>query len=124
MSVKYKGSNSNTLENLTINVREGEVVLIFGENGSGKSTLIKVLAGLLEYEGHVLFGGNELRDIQSGEFETLIGYMPQNIILFPGTVAENIATLEKPDSDKIIKVSKKLDCTISYFDYQMVMKHI
>ena len=63
----------------------------------------------MEYEGEVKVSGYEVRDLSDKQCRKIIGYLPQRHGLFDGTIAENIASLEKPNSDRIIKVSKMVN---------------
>lgn len=79
------------LNELTLEVPEGEVVAIVGPDGAGKTTLLRILAGILDYDGGLLefFGEDFQRDFEKKKAE--IGYMPQRFGLYEDlTVQENI----------------------------------
>ncbi len=76
------------LENISLNIRQGEFVTVVGPSGCGKSTLIKLIAGLVgQTSGRIVCQGEEVRGLN-----TKVGYVPQESKLFPWlTVEENIA---------------------------------
>lgn len=69
----------------------GKKYLLIGKNGSGKSTLLKVLSKQIEeYEGHINFLGNELRELSSQSLFEIIGIIPQQLEIFEDTIQNNI----------------------------------
>ena len=85
---------SHILNDVTLDVREGEIVALLGRNGAGKSTLLKTLAGLVvPASGKVEFEGRDIAGLPAPDIARLgIGYVPQGRGLFAGmTVAENLA---------------------------------
>lgn len=77
------------IPNLEINDRE--TVAVLGENGSGKSTLLKVMAGLYSLDdGVISIGGIEYRQLDPTDMRRNIGYLPQEIKLFAGSLRENL----------------------------------
>lgn len=86
----------------------GEALAIVGPTGSGKSTLAKALVGLWEpAAGSVRLDGLSIADWPAAVRGTFIGYLPQNIGLFEGTIAQNISRFD-PDADdeEIVRVAK------------------
>lgn len=80
------------LGNISFQVEPGEVVAIVGPSGAGKSTLARVIAGaLIADRGMVRFDGADARDWDPEILALHLGYLPQDAVLFAGTVAENIA---------------------------------
>jgi NitT/TauT family transport system ATP-binding protein len=78
----------SALENITLDVRQGEFVTVVGPSGCGKSTLIKLIAGLVGLSaGRIICQGEEVRGLN-----TKVGYVPQESKLFPWlTIEENVA---------------------------------
>lgn len=106
VTFKY-GTRNNILEKLNLTIKTGEQVAIVGPSGSGKTTFIKLLLKLyIPDEGHILISNKNIRDIDSICLRNRIGYVPQDINLFSGTIAENIA-LHKPNAtfEEIVEVS-------------------
>ena len=74
------------------------------ENRVRKTTL-KAMTGLISYDGNIFFDGKELRSLPNIEFQK-IGYLPQDQVLFTGSIAENISSMRKPVSEQVIQVAK------------------
>jgi ATP-binding cassette subfamily C exporter for protease/lipase len=82
-------------------------VAVLGPSGSGKSTLARVLMGIWPMvSGEVLLDGLPLRGWDRGELGPHVGYLPQDVELFDGTVAENIARFAQVDSQKVIEAAR------------------
>ncbi|MES1023295.1 ABC transporter ATP-binding protein [Gloeocapsa sp. BRSZ] len=87
----YNGRDS-VIENLSLSVPAGKTIAIVGSTGSGKSTLVKLLLRLYEVQsGSITLDGIELRDLRFDDLRRAIGLVSQDVFLFHGTVAENIA---------------------------------
>jgi ATP-binding cassette subfamily B protein len=80
------------LENLSLTIPAGETIAIVGSTGSGKSTLVKLLLRLYEIDaGKITLDGVDIQDIYLRDLRQAIGLVSQDVFLFHGTVAENIA---------------------------------
>jgi ATP-binding cassette subfamily B protein len=80
------------IERLSLHIPAGETTAIVGATGSGKSTLVKLLLRLYEVQsGTITLDGVELRDLALQDLRRAIGWVNQDVFLFHGTVAENIA---------------------------------
>ncbi len=93
-SVNAFYGKSHILNDVTLDVREGEIVALLGRNGAGKSTLVKTLAGLVTpASGRIEYEGRDIAGLPAPDIARLgIGYVPQGRGLFAGmTVAENLA---------------------------------
>lgn len=103
-----KGRKAPILYNVAFAVEKGESLAIIGPSGSGKSTLARVLVGVWPISnGVVRFDGYDRQQFAADMLGRHLGYLPQDVELFGGTVAENIARLDpKPDSDKVIEAAK------------------
>jgi ATP-binding cassette subfamily C exporter for protease/lipase/ATP-binding cassette subfamily C protein EexD len=85
----------------------GEMMGLVGPSGSGKSTLLRLLTGVWRpLAGTVRLDGNDLQHWHPEELGPQIGYLPQDIELFPGTVSENIARMAEMDSEKVIEAAR------------------
>ena len=88
---KRQGQTTPSLRNLTFSIKAGEKVAILGRIGSGKTTLEKLILGLYRpSEGAVLVDGVDLRQLDPAELRRQIGYVQQDVMLFYGTLRENI----------------------------------
>ena len=80
------------LHNVRFQVAPGEVMAIVGPSGAGKSTLVRCIAGALRpTAGHVRFDGAEQRDWDLDQLATFVGFMPQETMLFAGSIKDNIS---------------------------------
>ena len=96
------GSDSDVIKNISLEIRRGEKVAVTGESGGGKSTLIDILIGILKpVSGEVAVDGKTLGENNVRSWRRKIGYIPQNIYLFDGTVGENVAYGAVHDSERI-----------------------
>jgi ATP-binding cassette subfamily B protein len=87
----YNGRNP-VIKNLSLHIPAGKTIAIVGSTGSGKSTLVKLLLRLYEIQsGTITLDGIELRDLNFRDLRSCIGLVSQDVFLFHGTVAENIA---------------------------------
>ncbi len=80
------------LHNIRFAVAPGEVVAIIGPSGAGKSTLVRAIAGALRpTAGHIRFDGAEQRDWDPEQLAQHVGFMPQETMLFAGSIKDNIS---------------------------------
>jgi ATP-binding cassette, subfamily B, bacterial len=80
------------VSHLSLHVPAGQTIAIVGSTGSGKSTIVKLLLRLYEIQrGSITLDGQDLRDLQLTDLRRAIGLVSQEVFLFHGTVAENIA---------------------------------
>lgn len=87
----YPGSTSEVLRNINLHINPGEKVGIIGPIGSGKSTMGKLILGLYQpTKGMVAMDGTDIRQIDPAELRNFIGYVPQDVVLFQGSVRDNI----------------------------------
>jgi PrtD family type I secretion system ABC transporter len=102
-------SNIVTLAEVGFEAEAGDVIGILGPSGSGKSTLIKALAGLWKpLRGSVRLDGAAMNQWQEDDLGLHLGYLPQEVGLMQGTIAENIARLQpQPDSGAILRAAKQ-----------------
>lgn len=91
LTFSYPGQTVNVLNNITLEIAAGEKVGIIGPIGSGKTTLGKLLLGLYEpSSGMVTMDDTDIRQIDPAELRHYIGYVPQDIMLFRGTLRDNV----------------------------------
>ncbi len=106
-SVNFRIGENQILSNINLQINPGEVVVIIGPSGSGKTTLCRIMLGIYRpTSGRVMIDGADISQWNRDELGRYIGYLPQDIQLFEGTVAENIARLGKINSEKVIEAAK------------------
>ncbi|MEM1310379.1 MAG: ABC transporter ATP-binding protein [Cyanobacteria bacterium P01_H01_bin.153] len=101
--------NEPVLQHLDLLVHPGEVLALVGTSGAGKTTLINLLMRFYDpLDGQVLIDGTDIRSVTIDSLRRQIGIVPQDITLFSGNIAQNIAYGEiKPDFDRL-EASAKL----------------
>ena len=108
--LNFKFSTERTiLSSVSFDLLAGETLAIIGSSGSGKTTLAKLLVGYyLLQEGKIQFDGMDIKLWANQNLGKQIGYLPQDLQLFSGTVAENIARLEPiaKNEEKIIAAAR------------------
>jgi ATP-binding cassette subfamily C protein LapB len=107
VSFSYPGQEDKALSDISLKIKAGEKVAFIGRIGSGKTTLEKLIMGLYSpTEGSVKIDDLDLKQIDPANLRRNIGYVPQDIDLFHGTIKENIA-LKAPyvPSTEIIRVA-------------------
>ncbi|WP_459846610.1 ABC transporter ATP-binding protein/permease [Campylobacter concisus] len=107
VSFEYN-KNKKVLENINIIINKGDKVAFVGESGSGKSTLVDLIIGLYKpLSGEIVIDDKKLTSDNVKSYRSKVGYIPQSIYLFDGTVGENVAFGYEYDKEKIIEVLKK-----------------
>jgi len=100
--------DTEVLHHINLAIRPGETVAIVGQTGSGKSSLVSLIARFYEVnKGEVTVDGHDVRDVTQESLRRQIGIVPQNPILFSGSIAENIK-YARPDAtrDEVVAVAK------------------
>jgi PrtD family type I secretion system ABC transporter len=106
--VQMPGAEKPVLQGLSFTVEPGQGIGVIGPTGAGKSTLARALVGVMPIiRGHVRIDGATHDQRDPDELGRLIGYLPQDVQLFDGTVAQNIARFQ-PDAspEKIVQAAK------------------
>lgn len=96
------------IKGITFEIRAGETIGLIGPSASGKSTLARLLIGLWHpTSGTVRLDGSDVSAWPRERLGPLIGYLPQDVELFPGTVSENIARMGEVDADAVIQAAHR-----------------
>lgn len=109
---RYGGNDTPyVLENISFDIKPGELIAIVGRSGSGKTTLAKLLVGFYPpSDGRIVVDGYDMSVIDKEYYRAQVGYVMQSNLLFSGTIAENIASGdETPDRRRIEEVAKMAD---------------
>lgn len=103
------GEKTPQLRNVSFRLRPGQALGIIGPSGSGKSTLAKALTGAWKpANGTVRLDGASIDQYDPDVLGRHIGYLPQRVQLFEGTIAQNIARLStEPDAEKVVRAAQK-----------------
>lgn len=112
VSFKYPDSDQRVLEHISFTAKPGETIAIIGATGSGKSSLVQLIPRLYDVQtGEIRVDGIDNRIMKLDQLRKQIGYVPQEIMLFTGTVEQNIrwgkedATLEEiVDAAKLAQI--------------------
>jgi len=87
----YPATDAPVLEDISIDIRPGEMVALVGPSGAGKTTLCNLVARFYDPSaGQIVLDGRDLRDIVADSYRGLLGIVEQDIFLFDGTIADNI----------------------------------
>jgi ABC-type protease/lipase transport system fused ATPase/permease subunit len=96
------------LRGVNLQATPGQVLAVIGPSGSGKTTLARLLAGVtLPSAGVVRLDGADMRNWDPVRLGSWIGYVPQDVELFDGSVSENIARMAKVDSDAVLLAAQQ-----------------
>ena len=111
LTVGPPGEQIALLRSVSFRLEPGQALGVIGPSGAGKSTLAKALTGVWRpLAGKIRLDGATLDQYDPDLLGRLIGYLPQRITLFDGTIAENIARLDgHPDSARIVEAARKAD---------------
>ncbi|MGB4391929.1 MAG: ABC transporter ATP-binding protein, partial [Bacillota bacterium] len=100
----YPGAEQPAITDISFVAKPGEVTAIIGGTGSGKSTLVNLIPRYFDADqGQILIDGVDIRDIPREELRKHIGLVPQQSVLFSGTVAENIQWGKQDATDEEIR---------------------
>ena len=111
VSVAPPGGRRFVLQRVSFRLEPGDTLAVIGPSASGKSSLARVLCGVWQpMAGTVRLDGAELRHWDPEKLGDHIGYLPQDVELFSGTVAQNIARFRDAPSAEIIEIAKLAGC--------------
>lgn len=102
------GSNQRVvLKDIDLDIQPGQILTVMGHSGSGKTTLIRCLASILPWQsGQMLVNGMDSASIPRQQRAQSLGYLPQDVDLIEGTVADNIARFSKPEPELVIAAAR------------------
>lgn len=104
------GSKTPVIKGISLLIEKGDIVGIIGSSGAGKSTLARAILGIWPTaNGTIRLDGAEVFKWNREHLGSFIGYLPQDIELFEGTISENIARFGNVDSEKVIAAAKMAD---------------
>jgi len=101
------GSQLAVLKGISFSLSAGETLAIIGPSAAGKSTLARVLVGVWPVaQGAVRLDGSELKHWNKEQLGKHVGYLPQDVELFAGTIAENISRFSETDDEVVIRAAE------------------
>ncbi len=104
------GAKTPVLKGITLAIAKGDVVGVIGPSGAGKSTFARALLGIWPTaNGKIRLDGADVFAWNRHELGPFIGYLPQDIELFEGTISENIARFGDIDPEKVVDAAKMAD---------------
>lgn len=117
VSMSYDGKEK-VLDDLNFEIKEGEFFVLVGPSGSGKTTTLKLINRLIEQtEGDIFFQGKNIKDYPLREMRLEMGYVLQEIALFPNlTVAENIGLISEMKKINKKEIAKRVDSLLKQVD--------
>ncbi len=109
LALSAPNSKKIILRNINLKIPQGRIVGILGDSGSGKTSLARALIGVWKpLGGKITIDGATYDQWEQDELGKYFGYLPQDVELFDGTIAQNISRLEpNPDSQKILEAAKQ-----------------
>ncbi len=108
VSYIHPGSSEPVLRNVSFKINPGEAIGLIGPTAAGKSTLARILVGtLVPRTGHARLDNMDVAEWPADDRGQYIGYLPQDIELFSGTIRENIARMGEGDPDAVIEAAEK-----------------
>ena len=111
LSYMVPGQSRPILNQISFSLEPGDSVAVIGATGAGKSTLARLIVGALSpTTGCVRLDGTDVRNWDREQFGANIGYLPQDIELFPGSVAQNIARMKPEPASSDIVAAAELGC--------------
>lgn len=105
-NVSFSYESEPVLQNANLVIKSGEFVTFFGPSGSGKTTTVDLLIGLLEPdEGDICLDDRSLFEYEGQSWRSQIGYVPQDCVLFNGSIIENIRLGDETISEEDVRVA-------------------
>lgn len=110
VSVYLSGREKPILDHIDLDILPGTVTVVVGPSGSGKSSLAKVILGVWpQTSGDVFLDGVPIDRWRRSELGPFLGFLPQSVDLFEGSVAQNIARFEEVNSSRVVSASEQAD---------------
>ena len=108
VTFQYPNAKTPAIENMSFIVQPGQTIAVMGATGSGKSSLFQLIPRLYDVsEGKVLIDGIDVRDMKIENLRRKIGFVPQEALLFSGSIKENISWGKEKASEREITMAVK-----------------
>ncbi len=100
VSFRYPGAEEDVLHDISFTARPGQLTAFIGSTGSGKSTVVNLIPRFYDVtEGAILIDGVDIREVRQADLRARIGYVPQQGVLFSGTIADNLRYADENASE-------------------------
>ncbi len=118
--IRFSYGKQPFIEGLNLTIRKNETIAFVGESGSGKTTLVNMIVGLIPpVSGHILIDGRKLKDIDKSSFQSRIGYVTQEPVIFNDSIFNNVTFWDQPTEQNISRFWEALRlAAITDFVYQ------
>jgi len=117
VSFSYPGSSKFALQGIELDIQAGETIALVGPSGSGKTTLCNLLARFYEpTSGRILLDGNDVAGVEITSYRNLIGIVDQDVFLFDGTIAENIAYGNRHATSADVRAAASLANAVEFIE--------
>jgi ATP-binding cassette subfamily B protein len=117
VTFSYPGAEKPALSAISFTVEAGETTAVIGGTGSGKSTLVNLIPRFYDVQsGSVLVGGADVRSVPQQSLREKIGYVPQQAVLFTGTISENIRYGKEDASDEEVRHAARVAQASSFIE--------
>ena len=104
VSFRYPGAEKDVLEDISFTAKPGQTVAFIGSTGSGKSTLINLIPRFFDVtKGAIYYGDTDIRDVTQHDLREKIGYVPQQGVLFSGTIESNLKYADENASEQAVE---------------------
>ncbi|MBT3389619.1 MAG: ABC transporter ATP-binding protein [Chloroflexi bacterium] len=103
VSFRYPGALDDVLRNISFSARPGETTAFIGSTGCGKSTVVNLIPRFYDVtEGAIYLDGLDIREVRQSDLRDKIGYVPQQGMLFSGTIESNLRYADQNASDEVL----------------------
>ncbi len=117
VSMKYEGGRKNAISDVTFSAKMGDTIGIIGGTGSGKSTLVNLIPRLYEAtEGDISINGISIKDISKESLRGIVGVVPQEAVLFRGTIEDNLRMSDENASGNSINAALDISQSREFVD--------
>ena len=111
LGIGTPGAQNPLLPKFNLDLKGSSLTVVVGVSGCGKTSMLQTISGAWPaMVGKVMFGGRDLHRWDSTDRGQYIGYIPQNVELLTGSVAQNISRFTQVETDDVIAIAKKIGC--------------